>query len=109
MAQHFNVKRVGAKNTAQNKPVLTFILIVVLWLAVLASGLAVVYSTHLSRKLFAELDVIKRESNELHVEWGQYLIEQSTLGAFNRVESVAGNRLDMHTPAHDQIVVIETQ
>lgn len=81
--------------------------VVVLWLAVLASGLAVVYSTHLSRQLFAELDLLQRETNELHVEWGQFLLEQSTLGAFNRVETVASRRLGMHVPEQEQIVIVE--
>jgi cell division protein FtsL len=94
--------------TAQRRSWALLWLIIGLWLAVLMSGLAVVYSTHLSRQYFAELDMLKRETNDLHVEWGQYLIEQSTWSAFNRVESVAANRLRMHVPLNQQIVIIET-
>jgi len=80
----------------------------VMRLCVLASGLAVVYSTHLSRQLFAQLDQMQRETNELHMEWGQYLLERSTWSAFDRVENIASNRLNMHVPEHEHIVIVET-
>ncbi len=97
------------RQTAQRRSLGMLLLIALLWLTVLASGLAVVYSTHLSRQLFAELDLLKRDTNELHVEWGQYLLEQSTWSAFDRVETVAENRLGMHVPEREQIVIVETQ
>ena len=68
------------RQTAQRRSIAMLLLIVVLWVSVLASGLAVVYTTHLSRQLFAELDLLKRDTNELHVEWGQYLLEQRAPG-----------------------------
>lgn len=87
-------------------PIKALLLIVPLWLSVIATGLAVVYSTHISRQLFAELDQLKRHNNELHVEWGQYLLEQSTWSALERVENLATNQLDMHVPANQHIVIV---
>lgn len=94
--------------TAQRRSWVLLLVIILLWVSVLASGLAVVYSTHLSRQLFARLDLLKRESNDLHVEWGQYLLEQSTWSAFDRIESVAANQLQMHVPGQQQIVIVKT-
>lgn len=78
-----------------------------LWFAVLASGLGVVYSTHLSRKLVNELNVARHQSSDLHVQWGQYLLEQSTWAAYNRVENVATDKLQMMVPPHQSIVIVK--
>jgi len=51
---------------------------------------------------------VQRETNELHMEWGQYLLERSTWSAFDRVENIASNRLNMHVPEHEHIVIVET-
>ncbi len=92
-----------------NNPAVRIVLVVVLWLAVLASGLAVVYSTHLSRQLFAELDAKQRQNSALHIEWGQFLLEQSTWSAFDRVERLAIDQLDMHVPYSQQLVIVESR
>jgi len=101
-------RQLTQREVAQRRSMLLLVLIVVLWLCVLASGLAVVYSTHLSRQLCAQLDQMQRETNELHMEWGQYLLERSTWSAFDRVENIASNRLNMHVPEHEHIVIVET-
>lgn len=77
-----------------------------LWFAVMASGIGVVYSNHLSRQLFSELETKRRIASELHVEWGQYLLEQSTWAAYSRVEKIAAEKLEMQTPAQQQIVIV---
>ena len=94
---------------SKRQSIIVSIVIVGLWLSVLASGLAVVYATHLSRQLFAELDGLNRENSELHVEWGQYLLEQSTWSAFDRVETIAANQLNMHLPAQEHMVIVESE
>lgn len=83
--------------------------IAVLWLAVMVSGVGVVYSTHLSRQLFSELESHRRVASDLHVEWGQYLLEQSTWAAYSRVEKIAVEELDMQAPAHERMVLINQQ
>ncbi|MEX1032693.1 MAG: cell division protein FtsL [Cellvibrionaceae bacterium] len=80
--------------------------LVVLWLAVVVSGVGVAYTTHLSRQLFNELEAKRRVTGNLHVEWGQYLLEQSTWAAYGRVENIAADELDMRTPAHESIIII---
>lgn len=82
------------------------ILFGVLWFLIMGSGLGVIYSTHLSRQLFNELESKRRVTSELHVEWGQYLLEQSTWASYTRVERIAAERLNMKHPAPENMVVI---
>lgn len=79
---------------------------VVLWLLVLFSALGVVASTHEVRKQVNSLEVLRREAAQLQVEWGQYLLEQSTWAAYGRVETIAAQKLDMIPATAEQIVMV---
>ncbi|BFM06222.1 cell division protein FtsL [Halioxenophilus aromaticivorans] len=79
----------------------------VLWLAVVCSALAVVYSTHKARQLTNQLAKAQAESADLQVVRGQYLLERSALGAYSRVETMAVDKLHMQPPAAEAIVVVE--
>ena len=83
------------------------LLLIVLWLVVLASAIGVVYSTYLSRQLFNEFESLKREENELQVEWGQLLLEKSTWSAQVRVERLAKNKLDMLPPDPAAVTMVK--
>lgn len=76
---------------------------------VLASGITVVYLTHRDRALFNELQVERDRANELDVEWGQLLIEQSTLGLGGRVEQKAKELLSMQIPDIENIVMVANE
>ncbi len=84
-------------------------LFIALWLAVMASSLAVVYVSYEKRQLVSELNNKDRLISELHVEWGQYLLEHSTWTTYSRVETAAEDVLQMHVPTKDQWVVIEEE
>ena len=79
----------------------------VIWLALTASALAVVYSTHRSRQLFHELETLKDQQYELDVEWGQLLLEQSAWAAPVRVEKMAANKLRMTLPQPGQTEMVK--
>lgn len=81
-------------------------LVMVLALIVLASSLGVVYSKHQSRKLFVELDILKKERDEMNVEWGRLQLEQSTLATHGRIEHTAKKRLGMVTPKYEQVLIV---
>lgn len=83
-----------------------FLLISLLILTVMASGIAVVYSTHKNRYVFHELQQLRGEHNELEVQWGQLLIEQSTFGLESRIERMAADELSMRLPDLSQTVVV---
>ena len=78
-----------------------------LWLAVLVSGIAVVNSSHLCRQLYGQLSLLEREKNSLQVEWGRYLLEQSSWASLSRVEQLAAARLKMRVPAAEEIVMVQ--
>ena len=75
-------------------------------LIVLASSLGVVYAKHQSRKLFVELDTLKKERDEMNVEWGRLQLEQSTLATHGRIERTAIKRLNMVTPEYEQVLIV---
>ena len=77
-----------------------------LWLAVVTSAVAVAYFSHLCREQYVQLTAMEREANQLQVEYGRYLLEQSAWGSLQRVESMAIDQLGMHTPQVDEIVMV---
>lgn len=82
------------------------LLIAFLWLAVIGSALGVVASTQVVRRDVNELETLRREASQLQVQWGQYLLEQSTWAAYGRVENAARSELNMTAPTPDDIVMV---
>lgn len=78
----------------------------VLLLATLVSALAVVYSTHQSRRLFVELHTLQTERDSLNVDWGRLQLEQGTWATHGRVEQTAREQLEMSTPLTNSVVII---
>lgn len=77
-----------------------------LLLSVLVSALAVVEVTHINRQLFRVYQGLVDRRDEIEVEWGQLLLEQSALAAHARVERVATTGLHMRVPAADEIIMV---
>ena len=75
-------------------------------LLVVLSAISVIYSTYKTRKLVAEFQQLQNMRNDMEVEWGQLLLEQSTWGSFNRVERLASKRLEMIVPEPNKIVMV---
>ena len=73
---------------------------------VLISAMAVVRSTHEARAQLNQLEVMRREAAQLHVQWGQYLLEQSAWSAYGRIEKQATDSLDMVIPRGEQLIVV---
>lgn len=78
-----------------------------LFVLVLISALALVYSKHQSRKLFNEVAQLKYEVDQLNTEWGQLQLEQSSWSEHGRIERVARSRLSMVLPDNDKVVFIQ--
>ncbi|WP_242521685.1 cell division protein FtsL [Motiliproteus sp. SC1-56] len=73
---------------------------------VVLSALGVIYSAYLYRQLFNEQQQLFQVRNQLQVEWGQLLLEQSALASHSRIEQVVSEKLDMHVPSPESIVVV---
>lgn len=82
-------------------------LLIPLIIAVIASAVSVVYSTHYSRKLFVELTELKQDRDKLNVEWGQLQLEQSTWATHGRIESLARKKLDMKPLDYKQVIILK--
>ncbi|MDH3342125.1 MAG: cell division protein FtsL [Gammaproteobacteria bacterium] len=83
-----------------------FLIATIVFMAVLASAILLVYSKHQSRKLFVELQGLKAQVDEFNTEWGQLQLEQSAWSGHGRIEQVARERLSMVMPDAEQVVFI---
>ena len=70
------------------------------------SSFAVVLSTYQVRSQVNELTQLQREASNLRVEWGRFLLEQSTWGSYKRIETSAVESLQMQVPSNEQITLI---
>jgi cell division protein FtsL len=75
--------------------------------AVVLSGMGVVYAKFLSRSLFVELQEVRASRDQADMEWGRLQLELATRGALGRVMTIADKRLQMHVPEAAQIVVVK--
>lgn len=78
-----------------------------LLLLVLGSALGVVYSKYLSRKYFVGLERLRKEREQVEIEWGRLQLEQSTLATHGRVEKKARGELGMLIPDPEKVVIIK--
>jgi cell division protein FtsL len=81
-------------------------LLVFLMLAVVVSGVAVVYSKYLSRKNFVQLQTLRGERDRLDTRWSRLQLEQSSLATYTRVEANARNKLAMRLPQASEVIVL---
>jgi len=84
----------------------TLIGLPLLWLAVLASAVAVVRARHESRALFVQLERLSTERDQLNITWSQQQLEQSAWSNHGFVETVASERIHMQLPKPDDIRIV---
>lgn len=84
-----------------------FLLLAGLWLALVISALAVVNTTQRSRVLTAQLGDAQRQRDELRFEQERLLLEFSAWSAYNRIEQVAREKLDMQVPSITEQVLLQ--
>jgi cell division protein FtsL len=78
----------------------------VLWVAVLASAVAVVRARGESRALFVELERLSAERDDLNIAWGRQQIEQSFWSNPVFVEQVAAKRGQMTFAKPDEVRIV---
>lgn len=82
-------------------------LTIVLWLMVCLSALLVAYSNHKARTLFAQWQEQIKLQQRYEVQWGQLLIEKSSLASYARLENLAAKKLNMVMPKVNQMIRVE--
>jgi cell division protein FtsL len=85
---------------------LLLLLLPLLWVAVLASAAWVVFVRNEARSLFAELERLSTQRDELNIEWGQLQLEQSAWSNHGFVERVASEKLHMTLPAPVDVKIV---
>ncbi len=83
------------------------ILVAVLWVALLASSLGVIYAKQEARNRFNDLQKLTQQRDELDIEWGQLQLEQSTFATHGRVERVARDDLHMVIPQANDLRIVQ--
>tara|TARA_B110000879_G_C10771546_1_gene355483 strand:- start:71 stop:352 length:282 start_codon:yes stop_codon:yes gene_type:complete len=81
--------------------------VIFLWFAVVLSALAVVFVTNESRNNLNQLEILRREKAQLHVDWGRFLLEQSAWSSFGRIERIATDKLGMSVPSGKQLIMVQ--
>lgn len=82
--------------------------VAMLWLLLLGSGIAVVWSKHQARSLFVQLQGLHSERDALDIEWGQLKLEQSAWATHGRVEQTARVGLKMVIPRPDEVRMVKS-
>lgn len=75
--------------------------------AVSMSAVGVVWAKHESRKRFVQLQNLQEQQAQMDVEFGQLQLEQSTWATHGRIERLARQKLDMHIPSPEEVVIAQ--
>ena len=75
--------------------------------AVFLSALALVDARHQNRVLFEETQQLREQRDQLNIEWGRLLLEQSTWSTHAYIEQSATQKLGMHAPVNPEILVVQ--
>ncbi|MCE5983400.1 cell division protein FtsL [Pseudomonas wadenswilerensis] len=81
-------------------------LMLLLFIGVLVSSVAVSYSAHWNRQLLNSLYGELSERDKAQAEWGRLILEQSTWTAHSRIENLASEQLKMRIPAADEVRMV---
>ena len=81
--------------------------LVLLVLAVIVSSMAMIEVRHRSRLLYADLQTLHAERDQLNVEWGRLLLEEGAWSQHRRIEMTARTQLGMQLPSAEDIVVVQ--
>jgi cell division protein FtsL len=83
-----------------------WLVIPVLWFAVMASAMQVIYARHKARDLFVRLEKLNAERDALDMDWGRLQLEQSYWSSHAFVERVANAKLQMNLPQTRDVRIV---
>ena len=106
MSQNLNMWLKRASLQAQRYAMLLGFLLLLL---LVISAQFVIYSSFQARGYINHLHQLERERNDMQVEWGQLLLEQSAWASHSRVESMVTEQLDMGVPLAQKIILVRQQ
>lgn len=77
-----------------------------IYIAVVISASGLVYSKHLERRYFIELQAMEVRSLQLQTEWERLLLEESAWSNQARIEQIASTELNMHLLEYSDVVML---
>lgn len=78
----------------------------ILLLAVVVTGIAVVWARHQDRVAFIELSKLQNQRDALNVEFGRLELEQATWASPSRIEAIARGQFGMMSPPPGSVEMI---
>lgn len=84
-----------------------FLQMLILIFVVLVSAFTVIYVKDLYRRMFIHYQTLQDEQNQLYVDWGKLLLEQSTWSTQARVQKIATERLSMEAPQSNEVQLVK--
>ena len=76
------------------------------WLLLVITAISVAYVSHLCREQYAELVGLEASANQMQIDYGRYLLEQSAWGSLQRIETSAIEKFSRHSPKSAEIVIV---
>nr|WP_275975014.1 cell division protein FtsL [Shewanella gaetbuli] len=98
-----NLPRIVLHDIWQHKWVLLLSIIVMI------NAVAVVYTSHVSRKLTSQWDQLLQQQDSLDIEWRNLLLEEQSQSEHSRVTRIATKELNMSRPLPKEEVIIRAQ
>lgn len=98
-----NLPRIVLHDIWHHKWVLLLVLVVVL------NGVAVVYTSHVTRQLITQWDQLLQQQDRLDIEWRNLLLEEQSQSEHSRVTRIATKELNMARPLPKEEVIIRAQ
>ncbi|MHA7840831.1 MAG: cell division protein FtsL [Gammaproteobacteria bacterium] len=80
--------------------------LVILLLTIIVSSFGIIYCRDNNRQLYSQLQVLTTTSDNLHIEWGRLLLEESTWATQSRIQQKAHNELHMTQPAERILIKV---
>lgn len=81
-------------------------LMLILYVAVLGSSIAVAYTSYWNRQLLNTLYTELNVRDKAQAEWGRLILEQSTWTAHSRIEHLAVHQLKMRVPEPGEVRMV---
>ncbi|HYN79160.1 MAG TPA: cell division protein FtsL [Lamprocystis sp. (in: g-proteobacteria)] len=81
--------------------------VLLLLVAITASGVWVVYTKYLTRMHFSQLQDLRTRRDVMDVEWNRLRLEEAALSTDVRVERKARDQLGMYLPRVSDVMLIE--
>ncbi len=75
-------------------------------LALIATAVSIVETSHRCRKMYAQLQALEYSRWDMQEHWGRLLLEQSTWATHHRVELLARRELGMRLPTASELRVV---